>query len=158
MSLIKMLLTTEGVSFLSMLVALAAVIVGPIVTFKVAKRQIVSPIRQKWIDELREILSEFLSECRKAIILYEGTGLLNAENMDNELFRKLLYLEQKLVLMLNPHEADHIELTNIVKDITDNVQHGVDNFIEFGEKLAEATDLSQQILKKEWKRVKNGDI
>jgi len=44
--------TSDIVSFLAMLVSLAAVIIGPIVTFKIAKRQIVSPIRQKWIDKI----------------------------------------------------------------------------------------------------------
>lgn len=150
--------TADVVSILSMLVALAALFVGPIVTLKVAKRQIVSPIRQKWIDELRELMSEFLSECQKAIIFNEGKGSLNIENTDEELFRKLLYFEQKLRLMLNPNEDDHTKLTEIVKEIAEETHHGVGDFIKFGEKVDRATRLSQQILKKEWERVKSGDI
>lgn len=38
----------DYIAFLAMLISLAAIIVGPIVTLKISKRQIVSPIRQKW--------------------------------------------------------------------------------------------------------------
>lgn len=149
--------SSEIISFLAMLVSLVAVIVGPIVTFKVAKRQIVSPIRQKWIDELRELISEYLSECEKLLVLGED-GILNKEETDKKIFTRLLYLEQKLKLMLNPNEERHIELLDIVKEITEEIHHGVGNIIDFGGKLKGATEVSQKILKEEWVRVKSGDI
>ncbi|MEJ1371037.1 MAG: hypothetical protein RPU61_07060 [Candidatus Sedimenticola sp. (ex Thyasira tokunagai)] len=149
--------SSEIISFLAMLVSLTAVIVGPIVTFKVAKRQIVSPIRQKWIDELRELISEYLSECEKLLVLGED-GILNKEETDEKIFTRLLYLEQKLKLMLNPNEERHIELLKIVKEITEEIHHGVGNIIDFGGKLKGATEVSQKILKEEWVRVKSGDI
>ncbi len=145
--------SSEIISFLAMLVSLVAVIIGPIVTFKVAKRQIVSPIRQKWIDELRELISEYLSECEKLLVLGED-GLLNKEKT----YTRLLYLEQKLKLMLNPKEERHIELLGIFKKITEEIQHGVGNIIDFGGQLKGATEVSQKILKEEWVRVKSGDI
>lgn len=149
---------SEVISGLSMLVALCAVIVGPVVTFNVAKRQVISPIRQKWIDELRELMSQFLSESRKVIVLSEGCGLLNADNTDESAFQKLLYIEQKLRLMLNPNEDDHSDLINFVHVITDDVQHGGADLIELGNRLDDATKLCQKILKHEWERVKSGEI
>lgn len=149
--------TSDIVSFLAMLVSLAAVTIGPIVTFKIAKRQIVSPIRQKWIDELREIISEYLSECEKLIVLGED-GILNKKITDKDIFKKLLYLQQKLKLMLNPNESKHIELLDLIESITDEIHHGVSNLVEFGGKLNGATEISQKILKEEWVRVKSGDI
>ena len=149
--------SSEIISFLAMLVSLVAVIIGPIVTFKVAKRQIVSPIRQKWIDELRELISVYLSECEKLLVL-GGDGLLNKETTDEKTYTRLLYLEQKLKLMLNPKEERHIELLEIVKNITKDIQHGVGNIIDFGGQLKGATEVSQKILKEEWVRVKSGDI
>lgn len=149
--------TSDIVSFLAMLVSLAAVTIGPIVTFKIAKRQIVSPIRQKWIDELREIISEYLSECEKLIVLGED-GILNNKITDKDIFKRLLYLQQKLKLMLNPNESKHIELLELIESITDEIHHGVGNLIEFGEKLRGTTEISQKILKEEWVRVKSGDI
>lgn len=141
-----------------MLVSLVAVIVGLFVTFAVAKRQIVSPIRQKWIDELRELMSELISECQRAIILGENRGLLNEEKTDEALFRKLLYLEQKLKLMLNPNEDKHIELMKIVRDITDAAHHGIGDLIGFGICVDHATQVTQTILKSEWVRVKSGKV
>ena len=149
--------SSEIISFLAMLVSLAAVIIGPIVTFKVAKRQIISPIRQKWIDELRELISEYLSECEKLLVLGED-GILNKEEADEKTFTRLLYLEQKLKLMLNPNEERHIELLEVVKKITEEIHHGVGNITIFGGKLKRATEISQKILKEEWARVKSGDI
>lgn len=149
--------SSEIISFLAMLVSLAAVIVGPIVTLKVAKRQIVSPIRQKWIDELRELISEYLSECEKLLVLGKD-GILNKEETDERIFTRLLYLEQKLKLMLNPNEERHIELLEIVNELTEEIHHGVGDIIEFGGKLRDATKVSQKILKEEWVRVKSGDI
>ena len=139
------------------LVALAAVVIGPVVIFRVAKRQIVSPIRQKWIDELRDLMSTLLSKCKTVLILRKGVGLLAKDETNEVLFSEILYLEQKLALMLNPRESDHQNLFKVVGWITDEVQHGVDNIIEFGSKLDEATCICQEVLKREWKRVKNGE-
>ena len=148
----------EVISGLSMLVAFATIIIGPVVTFKIAKRQIISPIRQKWIDELRELMCLFLSESHKVIIISEGDGLLNVKDMDVVAFQKMLYMEQKLRLMLNPNEADHVKLIEFVKSITEDVQHGGCNLIQFSDKIGGATELSQKILKSEWSRVKQGEI
>ncbi len=149
--------SSEIISFLALLVSLVAVIVGPLVTLKVAKSQIVSPIRQKWIDELRELISEYLSECKRLLVLGED-GLLNKEKTDEKVFARLLYLEQKLKLMLNPNEERHIELLEIINELTEEIYHGVGNIIDFGGKLKGATEVSQKILKDEWVRVKSGDI
>ena len=62
------------ISILSLVVALLAVFIGPFVSWKVAKKQIESstrvarqqllgPMRQAWINELRELISETASSC-----------------------------------------------------------------------------------------------
>jgi len=103
-------------------------------------------------------MSEVLSECQNAIVMGEGRGLLNEENADEKLFRRLLYLEQKLSLMLNPNEDDHIELMKVVRDITEAAHHGVRNLIGFGSSVDHATQVTQNILKSEWLRVKSGKV
>lgn len=149
--------TPDIVAFLSMLVALAAVIVGPIVSFKLARRQLISPIRQKWIDDLRDLMSTLLSKCRAAVIMNEGNGLLDSEKPDESLLNEILFLEQKLQLMLNPNEDDHQQLIEHVDKITDAVQHGASNIMEFGQRLNDASGCCKAILKREWERVKNGE-
>jgi hypothetical protein len=135
------------VPILSMFVSLADVIVGPKISFKIAKRQIVSPIRQKWIDELREIISEYLSECEKLIVLAKD-GLLNKEFTDKEKLTRLLYLEQKLKLLLNPKEAKHIKLLKVMNSLIEEIHHGNVELIGFGGRLKGATELAQEIEKK----------
>ena len=87
--------TSDVVAFMSMLVALAAVIVGPIASFKLARRQIISPIRQKWIDELRDLVSTLLSKCHAGLIMHEGRGLLDKESPDEQLLQDILFLGQR---------------------------------------------------------------
>jgi hypothetical protein len=147
--------TSEIISLLALLVSLAALIIGPMVTIKIARRQIVSPIRQKWIDDIRELISEYLSECQKLVILSKD-GILNDDNIDEVKFARLLFIEQKLRLMLNPNENHHIHLIAVIREITEEIHHGVANILTFGEKLGCATQISQTILKEEWNRVKNG--
>lgn len=140
-----------------MLVALAAVIVGPFASFALARRQIISPIRQKWIDDLRDLVSTLLSKCRSSVILNEGNGVLDKIRPNEELLNEILFLEQKLELMLNPKEQDHQDLVELVTSITDDVQHGVSDVIEFGRKLNDASICCKNILKREWERVKFGE-
>ena len=149
--------TKDIISILAMLISLLAVIIGPIVTFKIAKRQIISPIRQKWIDELRELMSEYLSECYRLLIVGED-GILAKEETDEVILKKMLHLEQKINLILNPNETKHIELKELIKSITEEIYHGANNLSDIGERLNETIKVSQEILKTEWKRVKNGEI
>lgn len=141
------------ISGLSLLVSLVAVIVGPFVSLKISKRQMISPIRQKWIDELRELMSVILSDCENVIILGEGRGLLNDAKSNEAVFQKLLYLEKKLSLMLDTYQDDHIALLCSVRDITEAVHHGVGNLIDFGASVRCSTELTQRILKMEWERI-----
>ena len=148
---------SDVVACLSMLVALSAVIVGPIASMRLARRQIVSPIRQKWIDDLRDLISTLLSRCRSAIIMTEGNGLLNKRKPNEQVLNEVLFLEQKLQLMLNPRESDHEELLALVSKIVDSVQNGAPNLLEFGKQLENASSTSKAILKREWERVKRGE-
>jgi len=147
----------DYITLLSVLVSLAAVVIGPFVTLKISKRQIVSPIRQKWIDELREVVSEYLSECEKLLVLGKD-GMLNTEAIDEQLFTRLLYLEQKLKLMLNPQENDHNELLEIIQNLAHDIHHGQNDPTIFGDRMRDATKATQIILKQEWNRVKHGNI
>lgn len=148
---------SDIVAFLSMIVALTAVIVGPIASFRLASRQLISPIRQKWIDELRDLMSTLLSKCRTVLIMNEAHGLLDKDKPSEAILSEILFLEQKLQLMLNPNEADHQDLARLVHAIIDDVQHGARNVVDFGQRLNDASTCCKSILKREWERVKRGE-
>lgn len=151
------LLLKDYISLIAVLTSFIAVIAGPLVTFVISRRQMVSPIRQKWIDELRDIVSEYLSTCQKLIALGED-GLLNKDNPNNEILSRLMYLEQKLRLILNPNEDNHIMLLSFIRQLSEDAQHGVGDLMAFGNKVRLATEITQVILKKEWIRVKSGAV
>lgn len=143
------------VAYISAAIALVSVIVGPIMISKISKIQLLFQIRQQWIEDLREAMSEILSECQKTIILYEGQGLLNKKDTDEKLLGRLLYLEQKLRLILNPVDNDHIELMKHVRKITEAAQRGSGDLVDFGTSVGHAAEITQKIIKDEWSRIKS---
>jgi len=102
------------IPLLSLLVALLAVFFGPLISWAISKRQIssslevankqiVAPMRQAWINSLRDLLSEISSSA----LHYYVAGF---EDRTDEEYRKLTLLEHKITLMMNPEENDHKEL------------------------------------------------
>jgi hypothetical protein len=79
-------LMTFWVPVCSLIVAAVAVFVGPLISLRVAKRQtetalavaqkqVIAPMRQKWIDSLRDRVAEFVSVAawfyRKSMVSHE---------------------------------------------------------------------------------------
>lgn len=148
------------ISILSLVVAGLVVFVGPIISLIIAKRQIassfratqkqiISPIRQAWINELRIIISELSAKSAH----YWAAGYEDREDLE---YYRITELKHQLKLYLNPKEKDHQELLKRVDKMTNEI--GVSNFEkdkEFWEAHNSVIDISQQVLKREWERVKN---
>lgn len=92
------------------------------------------------------------------VIVDEANGILNKEDVDKESFKKMLSIERKLTLMLNPNESLHNELMDNIRELLDQIEHGVSNLLEFGSLVRKITETAQKILKKEWVRVKKGKV
>lgn len=148
----------EITPFLSILVALAALAISPLITFSISKRQLVAPIRQKWIDELRNYISDFLSSSLHLIAITEAKGIFSNGEIDEDTYKKLLLIERKITLMLNPNEHLHNELLKQLRKALDEVEHGANDVLEFGSRIAAITEVAQKILKIEWVRVKHGKL
>lgn len=114
----------------------------------VARRQIVSPIRQKWIDDLRTNVAEFISTAQAHWIY---------PSVDEIAHRGLLLVEMKVELMLNPKEPDHQELKVALNRLMEVVLRRKEERLlgDFTEALTQSTSLSQAVFKREWERVKN---
>lgn len=151
-------LDVADVPVLSLVVSTLAVtasLTGLIVSYGVARMQTVSPIRQRWIDELRSLLSEYISEC-EGLVFLEKDGLLNALSLDEAIIKRLLYLGAKIELMLNPTETVHSELIDIIRAISNDMHHGVADLLDFGGRIKGVTEVSQKIFREEWKKIKFG--
>lgn len=146
---------------ISAVTALVAVVVSPIISIYIAKRQIhasiVSANRQKWIDSLRDHLTDLITAMR---FLGLHRNLDHIEEMEFiERFQHLVLLETKINLLLNPHEADHKKLTETIRKGIEAIFAGDDKVKRQGVLAASDSVIqqSQAILEREWQRVKAGD-
>lgn len=143
--------------------ALAAVVIGPLVSVYITKKQIradvVSTNRQQWINSLRDQISIFIRDVRFLAIAYSVNAIEPREAWDR--YEEMVLTLERLQLMLNPNEAEHVELLRLVSSAKELVLDSMKSKESDGIELHRAADriipLSQQILKSEWVRVKNGE-
>ena len=137
--------------------ALVAVIVGPIVTINLGKKGILGPMRQAWINDLRDHLSQYLSLISISlwyIAPLEGESEDLTRNKDADYrarIQEVIRLKEKIFLLMNPNEAEHQELCRLVQEAFNSYQAAED----MGEKIQRVRDYSQTVLKKEWDVVKS---
>lgn len=149
-----------SISVLSLVVAALAVFVGPIVMWAIARRQIeasrllttqqmLGPMRQAWINSLRQKVAELLS----STLHYAVAGF---EDRTDAEYQRLTLLEQEIVLTVNPLEDDHRALIRAMRNLVGSLHRGVkmpdENFIKAHEQV---TQLAQRILKQEWNRIRD---
>ena len=145
------------VSTLSLIVAVLAVVVGPYVSLTIARRQIraslevsnkkiTAPMRQEWINKLRELLAELTS-------IAEHYYVVGFEDRTDEEFQRLTLLQAHIRLILNPNEDDHRRLEELMRRMLIALLEKA-KFDEFQGLLVEVVTLSRKIFKREWDRVK----
>src|ERR1051325_1451586 len=144
----------ELIPVLSLVVAALAVFVAPLIarrigrgqiasSLAVANKQITAPMRQAWINSLRDTLARLLSRA----LHYHVAGF--EERTDAE-YRHLTLLEYRVLLMLNPNEGDHQRLEKLIQKMIASIQDPSG----FPEIHTAVKDLSREILKREWNVVK----
>ena len=171
---------TAWLPFAALVVSLAAVIVGPTIQSSIAKRQIeasqeraelsfratvLSGNRQVWINELRGLVSEFVSRGANiamkwyhALVAPGSSGVIEADEMAEQL-AELHRLECRIALMLNPEEPESSELLEAVRAMIAALNSKA---LKQGTKGVEdaaraVVDRTQPILKGEWERVKRAE-
>jgi len=178
------------IAAISALTALVAVIVGPLVSLHIAKRQfrvsldiakqqfrvsldianqqfnasVLSVSRQEWINTLRDQISVLVVD---TILLRQEVKQYQQE--PGRLFARaegVLRCAFKIKLLINPKEADHVHLVESIDRLMILVVKSADKAAEKVEDKDidskflvirdEIVSKSQEILKREWKRVKEG--
>jgi hypothetical protein len=157
------------------LTALIAVIVGPLLQWRIARRQAadnVSAKRQNWIDELRKDCAAFLQtvarleELRRPNPAADATDQKKTIDEKAEANAKAHELQIRIRLRLNPSEADHNTLLGLFgalaalckdpsPDETDADRKAAR--IAFHAQMNKIVGHLQVILKKEWERVRTGN-
>jgi hypothetical protein len=145
--------------------ALVAVILGPIVSVYIVRRQIrasvISTNRQAWIDDLRGAIAEYLKAKEIIVLIAMGTGLYDKTAAQRET-ENMIMLIYRIQLLINPNEHDHAKLATLLLgqlgEVAKSCQPGSGKKdIDIGQSNAEIILLAQSILKREWERVKRGN-
>lgn len=145
-------MTTEVITALT---ALAAVIVSPLVSIYVVRREVNSQVRsanrQVWINELRERVATFLTETSLSA---PAMGNLEAGiQAQEERRRRIRQLAFEISLYVNPNETDHARLVELITAVAAASAQVADTTLH----RPEIISTTQGILKREWNRVKAGE-
>ncbi|HKE96125.1 MAG TPA: hypothetical protein VKB34_17585 [Povalibacter sp.] len=156
------------VSLVSACTALVASVAGPIVTLSVARRQfsanVLSANRQKWIETLRDMLAELISLMVAVVVVKarrqgawdRGQGAIAEDPKLLMKLERIVLVQWKIRLLLNPTEPDHQELYRAIEAAFIRIQSEESNDAATDADLQRMTELTQAILKREWQRVKRG--
>jgi len=165
----------QSTEWLALVIALLAVIIGPWISSRIAKRQIATQLliaqdeikaavlsgnRKEWIDKVQKELSQFQS---KSLGLCAWFATKSFRPIDARKDIEELHLSLFMVaLLLNPEEKnDHRELLASMQDVQTVVLQITRESADIDalgkvmkEKLTKITLLSRKILSYEWERVK----
>ncbi len=108
-------------------------------------KTVLSENRQAWINTVRETISEYMKV--HTALDNQSTGEAATLLIDD-----LVYLQTKIILLLNPLEKESDELVKEIAKITKPADKRTD--INTNAVKANILILTQGILKKEWERVK----
>jgi len=150
----------DTIPILSLVVAILAVFIGPLIashsakqqvksSLAIANNQVIAPMRQAWINDLRNLLAELLS----STLYYYVAGY---ENRTDAEYSNLTLLEYRIALMLNSAEDDHKKLEISIRKLISLLQKGHPANEPFPDVHTEIKTLSRSILKQEWNRVRAG--
>jgi hypothetical protein len=132
---------------------------------KIGRASTVSGYRQKWIQDIRNVFSEYITELEKLSDLASSNsnidhclGARSSVLEDTRLIRKV---RNYLRLYTNPGEQEHQNLLARAEEVEDYLTDTVRSSLKMNEYerlRVELTRYFQDILKEEWDRVKLGEL
>jgi hypothetical protein len=148
--------------------AIVAAIITALITFVnliTSKDQNISEQRQSWINSIREDISKFIGLASHMSVLFAAS----AKNEDEKPTHKKDYysktpefseLYNRIVLRLNPDKDKEMikALDAIQFAFSGESKQFVGNTTYVGGLTSKLREVSQKMLKKEWKRVKRGEL
>jgi hypothetical protein len=165
-------LPVQSLTALATLVAALITAAVSFVSLTLTKEQKTSDFRQAWIDGLRDELATFLAAARAFARAIEVLNTHGPEYREKTVFRisddkvgDLRYQAAeslcKIQLRLNRNEPEHQELLRLLRQAVaaQNTMLSEGTSIDETMKAIErASEYAQPVLKKEWERVKSGEL
>lgn len=151
------------ITIISALTALAAVVLAPLVSIYVVRKevnaQVISTNRQVWINRLRDELAHFIKDVRHVPSTHAADAITTAEAIAR--YEDMALREERIKLLLNPTENDHIELLKLIASAREKTQTAINAKKSMANEQDSIANLvvkaAQPVLKREWVRVKNGE-
>ena len=147
----------------SLLIAALAVFMGPLLSWQMSRRtlaesghisrkQMLLPIRQTWLSELRKKLADVLA----LSLHYWAAGF---EDRTDEEYRELTVIQQEVKLLLDPHDPSHEELVGAIRNAVEAIQgRGPEGHDRFAEAHTRLEKLSRELVHHEWQRLIELDV
>ncbi len=137
----------ELIPILSLTVAALAVFFGPLLSARAAKRAMLGPMRQKWINDLRDLLSEITSSC----LHYFVAGF---DDRSDQEYQHITHLEHRIMFMINQNEPEHTDLVKTIRSMVSALEGGGGFDSDFIQAYEKAINDGRAVLKTEWDVVK----
>lgn len=161
----------------SLLVAAVAVFVGPWISARATERQIaagllsadkqiragllsankqiVAPMRQAWINSLREKAADVLSTAWWYYVSGEDPSGPDKDGLaGSRVEKRLRFVIQEIELMLNFGEPDHVELLELLNQTVNSCYRESSSPASFPDYHRDCAATCRRVLKKEWNRVR----
>lgn len=139
---------------LSLVVALAAVIVGPVIQNLIARKQTLLPMRLQWIEKLRSEIADYLTTLHMVYVKTQVDEKKAREDLFGAI-ETLVAIRYRIELMLNPNETSHVELISkldgVIEQLPSEEKATDANFLSV---LKEVLSAAKPVLKAEWNRIK----
>ncbi len=137
----------EWIPILSLLIALISVFFGPWISARAAKRAMLGPMRQNWINDLRGLLAEISGSC----FHYWQTGY---EDRTDEEYKRITDLTHQVIFHLNPIENEHNKLMEVIRSLEGSLALGKEADDQFFVAHKALLDQGRKVLKAEWEVIK----
>jgi len=129
--------------------------VGGVTAALLSRWSLISNLRQKWIDALRDDLAEYFRQIDASYQNARPIGMPGATSEDVDLLQAsrnhAMLFYRRILLRLNMNESLHRKLNESLKRL-----QIVTSATPSSELIDKAVSLSQQVLKQEWNRAKYG--
>jgi hypothetical protein len=154
------------ISFVTACAALVSAAAGPLASVVVASRHarvsLISGNRERWIEALRDSIADYVAIALSAAALQEARqeATLAAVRDDPELWHVVEGVARartRVLLMLNPAEAVHLELSAAIDRSYRVLTQGAARLETIAPILDALTSSARSVLKAEWSRVKRGE-
>ena len=156
-----------AIAFVTACTALVSAVVGPLVSYIVARRQIrasvISTNRERWTEALRDSVAEYVALLISASTVKQTIGrdtlkALSADHALLQIYERTVLVKNKIMLMTNPNESRYMELCKLVEATYQTLISDDPQVLAKMHSGSEAiTRAGREVLRAEWIRVKRGD-